>query len=97
MSILNVAQLLPKTLYVENVIDVMKRELLDECDYNREAECMEKFSAFIKDDPVFLVPKCYKELTTKQILFTEFVEGEPFDKCENLSQEQKNFVSLITF
>ena len=92
MSIMNVAQLLPKTMYVENVIEVMKRELLDECDYKREADCMQRFATFIRDDPVFLVPKCHAELTTQQILFTEFVEGEPFDKCLNLDQEQRNFV-----
>lgn len=92
MGILNVAQLLPKQLYVENVVQVMKRELLDECDYKREADSMLKFQEFIKDDPVFLLPKVYPEMTTKQILFSEFVNGEPFDKCIDLDQEQRNFI-----
>jgi len=95
MSILNLAQLLPKQMYVENVVDVMKRELLDECDYNREAECMIRFHELIRNDPVFLLPKVYEGLTTKQVLFTEFVEGEPFDKCMELDQEQRNFVSNL--
>ncbi len=42
-------QLLPKQMYVENVVTVMKRELLDECDYIREAECNQKFSQLLKD------------------------------------------------
>lgn len=92
MTLLNVAQLLPKQLYVGNVIEVMKRELLDECDYHREAASMIKFQEFIKNDPVFLLPKVYPELTTKQILFSEFVEGEPFDKCMNLPQEQRDLI-----
>ena len=96
MSILNVAQLLPKQMYIENVVEVMKRELLDECDYNREADSMLKFHEFIKNDPVFLLPKVYPELTTKQILFSEFVEGEPFDKCMQLDQEQRNHVTKTT-
>ncbi len=95
MSILNVAQLLPKQMFVENVVNVMKKELLDECDYNREAECMLKFHEFIKNDPVFMLPKVYDGLSTKQILITEFVEGEPFDKCMELDQEQRNHVSLV--
>lgn len=93
MSILNVAQLLPKQMYVENVVEVMKRELLDECDYTREAKCMTRFSQLLGDDPVFRLPRVYEELTTKQVLFTELVEGEPFDKCMSLDQEQRNFVS----
>ena len=95
MSILNVAQLLPKQMYVENVVSVMKRELLDECDYIREADSMLKFQDFLKDDPVFILPKVYPDLTTKQILFTEFIEGEPFDKCMELPQEQRNLVIHI--
>lgn len=93
MSVLNVAQLLPKGMYIENVIKVMKRELLDECDYVREAQCNRKFSELLKDDPVFLVPKVYLEHTTKRILVNELVEGEPFDKCENLSHDDVNYVS----
>lgn len=95
MSILNVAQLLPKQMYIENVVSVMKRELLDECDYHREADSMLKFQEFIKGDPVFMLPKVYPDLTTKQILFTEFVEGEPFDKCMELPQEQRNLVKYL--
>ncbi len=94
MSILNVAQLLPKTLYVDNVISVMKRELLDECDYIREANCSIKFSKLIENNPAFHVPKVYLDLTTKQILVTELIDGEPFDKCQGLDQEQRNFVSI---
>ncbi len=97
MTVLNVANILPKGMYVENVIKVVKRELMDECDYKREAECYEKFTQLIGDDPVFQVPKVYPEQTTKNILVTELVEGEPFDKCEELPQEQRNFVCLFYF
>lgn len=48
-SVLNVTQLLPKQMYIENVVTVMKRELLDECDYVREAECNLKFAQLLKD------------------------------------------------
>jgi aarF domain-containing kinase len=92
MSVLNVAQLLPKQMYVENAIAVMKRELLDECDYIREAQCNLNFAQLLKDDKVFLVPKVYTELTTKNILVAEYVEGLPFDKCENLNQEENNYI-----
>ena len=34
-------------LYVENFIDVAKRELAEECDYLREAECSTKFRSVI--------------------------------------------------
>jgi aarF domain-containing kinase len=92
MSILGVAQLLPKGLYADNAIAVIKSELMDECDYVREAKCSIKFSELIRNDPVFIVPKVYTDLTTQNILVCELVDGEPFDKCIDLPQEQRNLI-----
>ncbi len=97
MSILHLSNLLPKGLYVENTITVLKRELLDECDYVREAECYKKFTELLKNDPVFLIPKCFAEHTTKSILVTELIDGEPFDRCVDLPQDQRDFVSFLFF
>ncbi|CAF1005696.1 unnamed protein product [Brachionus calyciflorus] len=93
MSILNLSSLLPKGMYAESAIAVMKTELLDECNYIREAQFYQKFADLLKDDPVFVVPKVYMDLTTKNILVTELIDGEPFDKCVDLPQEQKNLIS----
>ena len=43
MTVLNVWNILPETLYVENVMNVARVELGWECDYFREAEYSEKF------------------------------------------------------
>jgi aarF domain-containing kinase len=97
MSMMNVTQLLPKGMYVENLVKVMKRELMDECDYIREANCNIKFGELFKNDEVFVVPKVYKDSTTKRILVTQLVDGLPFDKCVDLTQEQRNFVSVVFY
>ena len=77
MSILNVAQLLPKGMYAENVVKVLKVELLDECDYIREAQCMLKFAELLKNDTVFVVPKVNMELSTNNIL-GNLIKTSPF-------------------
>lgn len=76
MGILNVAQLLPKGMYADNVIRVLKVELLDECDYLREARCMQKFAKILENDSVFSVPKVNTDLSTKNIL------GRFLQKCD---------------
>ena len=43
MTILNVADVFPKGLYVDNAIAVARVELAWETDYIREAECTERF------------------------------------------------------
>lgn len=92
MSILNVSNLLPKGMYADSAISVMKRELLDECNYIREAQFYKEFGELLKDDEAFLVPKVYMDLTTPNILVTELIDGQPFDKCVDLPQEERDFV-----
>ena len=95
MSVMNVTQLLPKGMYVENVVKVMKRELADECDYVREAACYRKFGELLAGDAVFRVPRVFDQITHGQVLTTELIDGEPFDKCVELSQEERNHVGFI--
>jgi aarF domain-containing kinase len=94
MTLLNVANLLPKGLYVDNVIKHVKVELFNECDYKREAQCSIKFAELLKNDPVFIVPNVYEKISTKHVLITEFANGVPVDQCENLDQDTRNHVSL---
>ncbi|XP_071163945.1 atypical kinase COQ8B, mitochondrial-like [Mytilus edulis] len=90
MSVINIYNILPKGLYVENVMEVAKIELAWEVDYVREAECGRKFKNFLKDNDSFYVPEVIDELSTKEILTTEYVEGLPLDQCVDLDQETRN-------
>lgn len=93
MSVLNVWNILPKKLYIDSFIDVAKRELALECDYRREAEYSERFRELLNDDPVFKVPEYIPELSTDQVLTTEYVPGYPLDQCVHLDQETRDWVS----
>ncbi|KAH3711877.1 hypothetical protein DPMN_071552 [Dreissena polymorpha] len=94
MSILNVWNFIPKGLYVDSVIKVAKKELAWEVDYLREAECSEKFRELLKDDPSYYIPAVSHELTTSQVLTTEYVEGLPLDKCMQLDQETRDWLGM---
>ena len=45
------------------------------------------------DDPRFYVPEVIDEFSTKSVLTTELVSGEPLDKCLELDQDVRNEVS----
>lgn len=47
----------------------------------------------LKDDPAFHVPEVISELSTGQVLTTEFVNGIPLDKLDDADQATKDFVS----
>ncbi|RKO92885.1 ABC1 family-domain-containing protein [Blyttiomyces helicus] len=77
---------LPKGMYLDNTIRVARLELGWECDYVREADCMERFSKIIEGSDFFDVPGVVRELSTRQVITTDFVEGVPLGKVMDLSQ-----------
>jgi aarF domain-containing kinase len=95
-SILKLGSLLPKGLYLDNTIRVAKIELLQECDYKREADSMETYANLIKKrklDDEFEVPEVYRDLSTDKVLTSEFVDGFPIgEAASKCNQQIKNKV-----
>ncbi|KAM8817183.1 atypical kinase COQ8A, mitochondrial isoform 1-T2 [Rhynchonycteris naso] len=90
MAVLNMSNMLPEGLFPEHLIDVLRRELALECDYQREATCAKKFRELLKDHPFFYVPEIVDELCSPHVLTTELVSGFPLDQAEGLSQKIRN-------
>lgn len=63
---------------------VAKRELALECDYSYEAAAQARFKALVAGDPqlagAFHVPGVIPELSSSQVLTTEWVQGVAIDK-----------------
>ncbi|KAE8542342.1 hypothetical protein D1P53_001116 [Cryptococcus gattii VGV] len=78
--LLRTSALLPKGLYLQNTIAVMRRELEDECDYIREAAAGKKFAQLLAGDPFFVVPQVVDEATTGKVLTTEWMDGKPLSR-----------------
>lgn len=86
-------RLLPKGLYLNKTIDNARTELAWECDYEREAECGQRYRELLSDDPdVFLVPKVYPEACGKQVLTMEYMEGTGVTRVKSFTQEQRDWI-----
>lgn len=92
--LLRSSAILPKGLYLQNTIAVMRRELEDECDYIREAESGRRFGRLLEGDEFFVVPKIVEEATTGKVLTTEWMDGRPLSRMKNMSQETRDKVSF---
>ncbi|XP_069500560.1 atypical kinase COQ8B, mitochondrial [Ambystoma mexicanum] len=90
LSILKMSVALPEGLFPENSIQVLRKELAWECDYNREAQCAKRFRQLLQDDPFFYVPEVIDRLTRKRVITMELVTGVPLDQCEDLEQDVRN-------
>lgn len=88
-AILNLGNLLPKGLYLENTLRVASVELEQECDYEREAQSMVRFRDLVMKSALannFQVPKVYSDLSSKRILVTEYVAGSSLDSAISETQ-----------
>lgn len=97
--LLSVGGLLPKGLFLDRTIQVMKGELADECDYKREASYLTKFgsSEFLGNDPRYKVPWVW-EGSTDTVLVMEHVGGVSVGEANvgKLSQEERDEVNVPT-
>ncbi|KAJ8690714.1 hypothetical protein PTI98_012120 [Pleurotus ostreatus] len=98
--LLTASSLLPKGLFLDRTIDVMKGELADECSYIREASFLRKFGSpdFLGNDPRFKVPWVW-EGSTDEVLVMERVRGVNIGEIthqnatKKLSQEERNDIA----
>lgn len=83
---------------ISPIIEEVESVLIDELDYEKEANNLDKFREFYKDNPDIIIPEYYKEFSTKKVLTMKFLEGQPFEqaiKDNNLSLEQRNNIGKI--
>ncbi|XP_031559733.1 atypical kinase COQ8B, mitochondrial-like [Actinia tenebrosa] len=92
MTVLKMTKLAPEELYAESAIAVARRELAWEVDYIREANNSKRFRKLLENDSKFYVPEVIDELSSKQVLTTELIEGKPLDKIADLGQDVVNEV-----
>lgn len=93
--LLGVVNLLPETFYIDNIMEVAKRELSWECDYERERECGERYRALLAPYPLYYVPATVPHLSTARVLTTELVEGTPVDQCTSLDQDTRDHICRL--
>ncbi|KAI0262262.1 ABC1 family-domain-containing protein [Russula aff. rugulosa BPL654] len=94
--LLTAGRLLPRGLFLNKTLAVMKEELADECNYTREAVCMRSFGSLEKlgADARFKVPWVW-EGSTDRVLVMEHMDGTGVgeDVIHRLPQEDRNEIA----
>ncbi|XP_030027781.1 atypical kinase COQ8B, mitochondrial [Manduca sexta] len=80
VGVLKVWNVFPKGLFIDNIVEVAKKELSWEVDYIREAECTRKFKKLLEPYPDYFVPDVIDELCAPEVITTELIDGMPLDK-----------------
>ena len=93
--LMRLSGLAPPGLFLEEIIRVGRKELMVECDYVREREQHLRFKNLIESDDDllkegFVVPGIIDQLSTKQVITTEYAAGSTIEKVSGLSQDERN-------
>ncbi len=81
------------------IVAELKRSLLNELDFTKEAENIEKFGNFHADVPYILSPKVYREFSSERLLIMDFMQGVPvsaYVEQSNTEAENGNTAVLET-
>jgi len=95
VGVMKVWNMFPEGMFIDNIVKVANKELSNEVDYIREAECTRKFRKLLEPYNDYYVPKVINEVCTKRIFTSELIEGIPLDKCDYMDQETRNNLCFL--
>ena len=72
----------------QDVVDEFEKAIHQELDFCREAESLERFGSQFADDDRIMVPKVYREYSSRKVLTMEFVDGRPL--ADLLSEDPRD-------
>ena len=75
----------------------LKERVMEELDYELEAQNQRSFARGYRSHPFIHVPEVFTRLSTTRVLVTEWVDGEGFDAVQALPQDQRDRFGEIVF
>jgi predicted unusual protein kinase regulating ubiquinone biosynthesis (AarF/ABC1/UbiB family) len=79
------------------IADEIRERVLEELDYELEAQSQRSFSRAYRDHPFLYVPDVITRLSRRRVLVTEFVDGLSFEEVKRLDDEQQSRFGEIVF
>lgn len=88
--LLRVSGLLPRGLDIAPLLAEARRQLHEEADYVREAECLERFGTLLEGDTAFVLPRTDARFCAPTVLAMDFVAGDPVESLVHAPAARRN-------
>ena len=75
------------------LVEELKARLVEELDYEREAENQQLFADYYRDHPFIRVPDIVPELSARRVLTSALADGVRFDELAGWTQEERNLAA----
>ncbi|MCB0831347.1 MAG: AarF/ABC1/UbiB kinase family protein [Solirubrobacterales bacterium] len=95
--LVRMARALAPGLDAREVTRELRERVLEELDYEYEAQNQRSFARAYRDHPFIYVPDVITRLSRRRVLVTEFVEGIGFDEILKLGEEERSRFGEILF
>jgi predicted unusual protein kinase regulating ubiquinone biosynthesis (AarF/ABC1/UbiB family) len=96
-TIVRLAKALAPGLDPKAIAEELKERVMEELDYEFEAQNQRSFARAYRDHPFVYVPQVITRLSRRKVLVTEFVEGRQFDEVKELGDEERSRYGEIVF
>lgn len=87
-ALLQQYKILPDYLNIDNVINEFHNAIFQELDFFNEARNIQIFYNFFKDSSDVIIPRCFMELSTNDMLVLEYINGKSID--ESIDDKEVN-------
>ena len=95
--IVRLARALAPGLDAKAIAHEIRERVMEELDYEYEAQNQRSFARAYRDHPFIYVPEVVTRLSRRRVLVTEFVEGLGFEAIKQLPHEERSRFGEIVF
>jgi predicted unusual protein kinase regulating ubiquinone biosynthesis (AarF/ABC1/UbiB family) len=96
-TLVRLARALAPGLDAKAIAAELRERVMEELDYEYEAQNQRSFSRAYRDHPFIYVPDVVTRLSRRRVLVTELVEGLKFEQVKELPHEQRSRFGEIVF
>jgi predicted unusual protein kinase regulating ubiquinone biosynthesis (AarF/ABC1/UbiB family) len=96
-TIVRLARALAPGLDAKAIAHEIRERVMEELDYEYEAQNQRSFARAYRDHPFIYVPEVITRLSRRRVLVTELVEGMDFEQIKQLPHEERSRFGEIIF
>jgi predicted unusual protein kinase regulating ubiquinone biosynthesis (AarF/ABC1/UbiB family) len=95
--LVRLARVLAPGLDAKAVASELRERVLEELDYEFEAQNQRAFARAYDGHPFIFVPKVHSRLSRRRVLVSDYVEGRGFDEVKELEQDERDIFGEIVY
>jgi predicted unusual protein kinase regulating ubiquinone biosynthesis (AarF/ABC1/UbiB family) len=95
--LLRAARRIAPALDAKAVAEELRERLIEELDYDHEAQAQREFARHFRGHPFIVIPQVMTELSGEHVLVTEWIDGIRFEQIKGLETAARNRFAEIVF